>query len=495
MSDEGKKYSREHYTLLISQCFSSDAVAGLALRELDGVGIKKCGASSVQAVLFDIIREYFNKHKVLPDAPTLRAEVGTACTEFYFSEKQSAKLHKELTEIIEIASQVEEKKFLPLAKEMVATVASEAIFKPAVKELLATPSQTGELGDLVQQLGDISRAQNRVSMSGNVQTGIFSEEDEAGLRMTTGLPLLDSMFGEGAGPVTGSLLGIVAPQGCGKTTLGIAIAVAQALLGRHVLLVLAEEGRSKTFNAKLAGAATGIPYEEIARKGIQQAIEESPQDKMLLRKKLAMVNEHLHTYDMVSTQTIAGGAEAIAATVEDLDARGKKPVYVYVDWAGPIATAIEGSEGGRRNRTTVLYDLSNDLYVQAQRFDNIYAISQQMSPSRGAKDPFVIPDVYCAADCTMFTAPMKYAIVLGQRHNQSGGYQVLTVIKCRDDAVVGMRVPIKLEGEIPRIVDMSGRLTIQGNSFRPKHRRGDDSTDNSMKLPKERPETSSVEVE
>lgn len=467
-------YRTEHYDILLAQMLRNPTILHLASSFIVGSHLtdKRVGGTPVQALIFDVMKAHFAKYGAPPDRAVVMASVTPVIERYFRSPERLAGAKAQLDRFLSLAPMVTEKSERT-ARDLITHVYDLCVQQAAVDEGIDQYRQNQELSELRSRLDEIDAKQ--AALAGGLSvTGIIGMDlDDVGERVSTGLPFLDSRFGNGMGPVMGSLMAIIAPQGAGKTTLGIQLNVGQALAGRHTMLVLAEEGLSLSIRSKIVGCALGVNYETIrddpaeAFPGkVKSAVDRAGIDRRLASKKLACLERYLHVLDLVSQNYGDNALEAIEGESETLRSKGQAPVYTYVDWAGIIADRMVGITG--RTKEAELKSLSYGLSTLAHRQNGIFCVSQQMAGKSVEKGPFAVNDQYCAADCRGFTEPAKYVFVINPQDNRTG-LSITSVAKSRDDAR-GDRMVWQLKGEIATfrdvtdVWDIKGRRLVQNRS-------------------------------
>jgi len=462
------KFKEQHYDILLAQLIQSEDVAELAFSAIEPAHFHQpgVGGSRAQGIMYKVIRDYRQTHGSAPDKASLVAELQVLVRAELGGVPELARelltYTKHFLKIIEFV----DPRSSAAARKMIEYIHEVCIFKPTARGLLDDAKSNDTIDGLVDKLTVLEERQSALT-GGNSFTGIIDMEmTDAGERISTGIPWLDARFGGGAGPTRGCVMGIIAPQGCGKTSLGIQMAVNQAMSGRHALLVIAEEGLSNSVRSKIIACALGIPYELIlsAKCDVRSVVQAHPGlDQDIASKRLELMNEYFHVLDLVRD---GGGIAKIMGELRSLESRGQSPIYTYVDWAGMMADAMLGnSDDGREYSTkeSALKSISYSLNTIAAQTNGIIAIAQQMAGEAVKKGPFHMNDSYCAADCRGFTEPMKYVFVINPQDPRTG-YSLLTVTKSRDDNR-GERQVMHLKGEIPMFLDLSDSFEVRGKRF------------------------------
>jgi len=454
-------YNPKHYWILVAQVFRVQAIAAIAFRSVEPAHFTnpKINAGSELAVIYMVAKNYFARFKTLPDLAAFEAEFASQIARGTVSEAAKTRLRSVFDEFVGFATKVDSRSER-LARDLINHIAVTCVVNPQMRETLSDALSTGNYDGLSSKVSEIELIKTAVR-GGLARNDIFSADLEGyGDRRPTGVPFIDSRLGDGRGPVTGTAMAIIAPQGHGKTSLGIQLCVAQALTGNNALIALAEEGLSKPLRRRIAAAALGIPTPVLERNGDDylQAANEVGLNLDTARKKMAMVAEHLYVLDMVREEL---RFEAIEAQIQEMQASNKLPAYVYVDWAGIIATKLlETAPKDSKHMSTkeqALKVISYTVADWAAKFGINIVISHQMSPAAIKKGPTADNTMTCGADCGGFTEPMKYCFIINPRTKE--GHNVVTVAKSRDDALPP-RFVVKLRGEMATFVDVSDSFTV-----------------------------------
>ena len=459
-------YTEDHIHILLCHLILTPGVIDTALNAgLEGMHLvqKVVGGHVAQAILFDIITYHYKTYATTPDDATLIAETNKFLDRHCSGQRKRVESEQRIKAFLAFKPHVD-RKSEGIARKLIQYISEQCIIRPAARELLATPSKSGDISGLSTQLATLESRRNSVG-GGLARTGLIDLVSEAGERVATGIPWIDSRTGNGAGLVNGCTLGIIAPQGVGKTTCGIQLGVAQALAGQDVLMALAEEGLTQSVRNKIIGCTLGFDYTLLENRTVDQVIQELNIDPSMARQKLDNINEHFHILDMVASNTVPEGVAPITAEIQQMASAGRTPTYAYVDWAGIIADAV--CQTTKRTKESEIQTLVSALSAEAQRQNCIIAISQQMAPAVVARGPFFVPDMYCAADCRQFTATMKYAISINKK-DPATGYNLLTWLKSRDDGVAGCTAVMQLRGELATFFDVSAQWELNARRFRKK---------------------------
>jgi hypothetical protein len=443
-----------HFNLLLAQVLRSKAIAEQAFLVLEPGHIRSAGGRAAHSIIFFALKTYFEKHKITPDDAALNIDVQAFCDKYQSARPEVVEeVNEVLTTFGDFRKKVDERSE-PVALQIIQQIATQFIHRPAVNELLTNALAQESISGIAKQLTDME-AKIAATTGRNSVDGVASLDmsDAGGSRVTTGIPWVDARLGAGAGPVLGSVIGIIAPQAHGKTSYGVQLAVAQALQQRHAVLILAEEGLSKAIRRRIVACATGIPTPELeaAKDVVADAL--GGRNPLAIKEKLAAIDKYLHIVDMVNKQI---SFETALNEISTLRLTGRDPTYVYVDWAGPIATRMRavGFKGMElRTQYDALKVLGMELSQVAESTKTIIAVSHQMAGAQVKKGWHADTDQYCAMECSTFTETFKYVMVINPREKKSG-LSWLTIAKSRDDPV-STRLIVKLRGELSQFVDVT----------------------------------------
>jgi len=194
----------------------SSALATLALKAIEPTHLGQVGGSRFQAVLYSVIKSYYEQFKIAPDEAVIRAEISQIVTQFAGgSSALEEELTAELNEFMVLVPMVDAKSE-PLARKIVQYIADRCVYKPAANELLHTALANQKIDSLGKKLTELERQQAGLTGGDIVKSEVFCVNSDDGDRVTTGIPWLDDKFGKGAGLPLGSGVTIIAPQRSGK---------------------------------------------------------------------------------------------------------------------------------------------------------------------------------------------------------------------------------------------------------------------------------------
>lgn len=464
-----------HLDLVIVQMLRSPAVAEMAIKHLDGAHLvaQGVGGRPIHAVMFEVIKRYITQFGHLPDMATVRVEVGVYLEKYYPEPGVQKQLCDELKFLLELQPG-SDTRGEDLARYVIQHIVKVQVYEPAARSAIDEAASSGQFNLLAARLQELNGQQTGLNGGKSIDKVLSVDLRQRGERMLTHVSWIDQRLGRGRGPVVGCTMVLIMPQGVGKTSLGMNLCINQALAGKDALLVLAEEGLSASVQQKIKGCALGVDYGLFDTMTDAEVFAHCKLSPILSVQKLQKIETHLRVLDLSSG---VGGVDEIVAEIASLEARKRKPVFVYVDWAGFIVNRLTAVTSGKVTKEAALKSLSYALAEAAVRFNNIICIAQQMSGVAVERGPTGMNDQYCAEDCKGFTQPAKYVIVVNP-HSEQGDIRVnvCNIAKARDDAKPD-RFVVRLKGEMSTFVDVSTDFEIKKKAIsdKRKNRRAADS--------------------
>jgi hypothetical protein len=464
-------YDPRRLDVLLGQMLREESILRLACERLEGPYLARMGANPAQVVLFKILKEFYLEFNGAPDYAAIHVYYEKHAQQFPRLASESCRAY--LARMFQLFALVDERSER-LARLAIREIHDACVITPAIDEAITEFREDKKLTDLRSRLDEID-ARGKAVGGGMAESGLLDMPlTDDGVRVPTYIPWLDQKFGGGAGPVSGVLIAIIAPQGCGKTTLGIQLAVSQALNEKHALLVLAEEGLTMPMRCKLFGCATGVDFGKIMTAAgdtfgekVTAALHEvgKGNDEHTL-KKIDHLNHYLHVVDLARRGGLHEALAVIETELAQLRSDHKVPSFVYVDWAGIIADAIVSANDVKKE--AALKSLSYGLSSLAYRTNTTICISQQMAGAQVQRGAFAEHDQYCAADCKGFTEPAKYVFVISPpvhaKNDKAPKRLFMTTPKSRDDQQPP-RAVMELRGATPRFVDVSDNFEVRGKTL------------------------------
>lgn len=466
------RYTSQHVMVLLATILQSDSILTQAqqfVRPADLVH-PQVGGTPLQRLIYETILQFYEEHKARPDLASIVAEArGLFGQAFAPNSAEYAQAEADLSYLVGYTALVLDKQADTMCKALIKHIYATCGQREAVVQIAAGLAQSDAAGitKYAQRLMEL-RSKDALLQGGRSVSSILRdswENEPTAARVQLGVPFLDARLGGGQGPATGCSAAILGVQGGGKTTLGFQIGVGQALQRRHALLVLVEEGLSKSVLAKLKACATGIPYPVLEKhKGqLAQSCEETGVSLEHAKHNLELLSTYLHVLDLQANE---GDMATIEAEIEALSQQGQKPELVYVDWAGFLAAQLLAkSQNANDSKTTYIKQIGDACTNLSARYNCFVIVGHQLHPEKAQRGPFVKVSTYDGEECRGFTASMKYVFALGPRC-QKTQLQIFTIVKARDDKP-DQQIVIRLDGA-RALIREEPSWEVKGNRFRQK---------------------------
>lgn len=448
------------------------AILAMALKHLKGefFTLPEVGGTKVQALIFTVIADHVKDHTTAPDMAMLHVYIESALNGLIQDEAAKEEYLNGLNAFETFAAKVDDRS-IKLCQDMIQQLADTCVFEPAAMALIsngAMSTPVDQLDDLICKLQEVS-SQRRSTNASDVVNNVMTTKIEDGQRELSGVSWFDARCGEGRGPVLGTVMGLLAPQGAGKSTSGFEFCISKALLGKPALLALAEEGLSRNVLNKIVARTTGISANEISKVDVSDfnnVIELGKHHGMdidMLKMKHDMVQKNLHVLDLVANE---GGMEEVESTIDSMAMADKKPHTIYIDWAGIMAERIM-SVGLRGREFTDIFDALKALSFAAEnlaeRHNTFTVFSHQLGSVAAAKGVGYNTTVYDAADCKTWSAPFMYVLTISGMHPKTL-LQRARLVKARYEPA-GQEAVLKMHGALARFEDMSDKFELRGKNF------------------------------
>lgn len=431
--------------------------------------ITAAGGTKFQSILFSVVQNHYGQFQKAPDEATVRVEVNSIIEQFVGTGSGLAfQFETEMTDFFAFRTVVDANSE-ELARTILQRISEQLVMLPAAQEVMQTALSMSDtnLSQLAEKLQDLE-AQQAMLVGEQAQAGVIDRPmPEDGDRLPTGIPWIDARLAGGI--MLGAGLAVLAPQGGGKTSLGISLCINQALLGKDALLVLFEQGLDKAVKRKITAATVGFPYPllEKHKDDLSAAIKEAGIDPQIAAKRIDAVNKHLFILDMVPR---TGALRAIVAEIDQMTSRGHKPTYVYVDWAGKIADRLmAGADDSKIDKRFDALKLIGSTLTDIAAKNNLVMIcSQQMASQAALGGPLRVNDQYCAADCRSFTETFRYVFVINQR-DPATKMSLFRVPKSRESDRLDEGFAVQFRGDYCDFIDMSHAYKADKRRFKPVH--------------------------
>lgn len=461
-------YHSAHLTIVLGHMLKNPSVMSLCSRfVVEHLGHPDIKGTTEQKIVFLLISRHYFTYSKVPDPQVLQADLQGWIERF----KKPALLPGCLALLKEMEG-VEETS-LQVAMGVINHIARKCLIEPGMEKAIQEATASKSLSGLSSRLTELRQQESDFQYTSK-EDDVFEVKTDLTYRVSTQIPWLDAQFGGGKGLPAGMAIGIIAPQNAGKTTLGIMLAVNQALSGKVAHLALFEEGLSLSLQAKILSCATGIEWPQIAEEinavksadtALLNLAKKHGLSPELVERKLALLRENLKVSDCVNYDTgVMRDLNFVFEYNKRLLQKKRELTYTYIDWAGLLADKmILLKEYAKLSKEQMLQHISQMVSLHASETNTIVAISQQMSVMDVKRGPTALHNAYCAADCKMFTAPFKYAVSINERDKKTGK-SLFQTIKSRDDAF-GAPLVLDFDGARVTFKDASDTWEVDRRKF------------------------------
>lgn len=461
MSDQ--HYNDDHFWLFLTHCCRDPILLKEAAAEVDPEHLRRFGASPASAIIWWVIRQFYNNYGHAPDVAALIAEFKAYIVAYARDAQQQASAGQIFAQFMAYGHKVGTES-QELAYGLLRKIVRELKIEPEIEREVHDGLASKNYHQLGERITQLSRRHDGISRPLS-RMGATQFSGEEGQRLPTYISWFDSRVSS-PGPVRGGCMGIIAPTGGGKTSLGIQLAVEQSLSQQYSALILVEEW-SRSVQRRILACATNIPTNKIEQAGddLEKVIHDMRLDRELILAKREAVDNYMHVLDMTSE----GDCQTVRNELQLFKQQQKLPNYLYLDWAGELADRVMAlMPEYRDNKRGAISYICDETAKWAKEFDIFTAVSQQMDAETAQKGPFAKSNEYCAMDCRAFAVRQKYCMVLNPK-DENTGIQIARVAKARDDAKP-RPFALRLAGDVSRFQDASeqyevnpaGRLTPAG---------------------------------
>jgi hypothetical protein len=208
-----------HYNVLIAQMLRTPAIMAAALKHLKGefFTLPEVAGTKIQALIFTVIADHVKDHNTAPDMAMLHVYIESALGGLLQDEDLKKEYLDGLAAFEAFAPKVDDRS-IKLCQEMIQQLADTCVFEPAAMELISSGAMStpvDQLDDLICKLQEVS-SQRRSTSASDVVNNVMTTKIEDGERELSGVSWFDARCGEGRGPVMGTVMGLLSPQGGGK---------------------------------------------------------------------------------------------------------------------------------------------------------------------------------------------------------------------------------------------------------------------------------------
>lgn len=280
-----------------------------------------------------------------------------------------------------------------VGKDLFQQLLDERRVKPAIARY-----SDDNVAEYVEQLSNLVRSTRIIKSS-----GVGGDRLESMLvgndHITSGVRFIDEMLN--GGPRPGNIIGLLAIPSGGKTTLCIQMAVSVARQGMNSVYL--------NYETELEGEWAERLYAQIAHVPISAVEGKTPDeiDPAVREKYARYAKEYGHrimAYNMCGSEGDGfGGFNELFAVCDacrrDLQRRGEKLHYVFIDWLGAMIDNYCSNHGLDSSKT---YPYYGQFMSQFRSYSNkhgiVFVVAHQLNSTEANKAPGSLPSFANAAE-------------------------------------------------------------------------------------------------
>lgn len=455
--------TNHHYTLLIGTMLTNPVFALETTRTAVEPAwfVSQLGGQFWHTVAYAALKEFCDTHGKMPSSSEFITAF-MAVNDKYSGEQRNVVLaeFQQFVSILFPMISADVSRSLTLARAVRTEILRRCALVPDATRVLQEAASMAERGDvkaateLTEQVKLSLQKHSQAAGPQSLAMGDIPMDfgDMGDGRVKLGIDFIDAALGAGAGAFSPCTAILLAGQGCGKTTGGNQICVAQAMMGRRALMVVAEQGFDPMYRARLQSCATGIETAKISSRkfDLLLAAGDSGANLDMVNQIQQTIDRRLHIFDMVKEQgNLPDGIETEIRRLKE--ASGDPLEVVYIDWCGKIADRImdvgfNGRTSFKEKRDAIQY-FADTMSEVASRNKVFIVLSHQLASAQTAMAAAKEYTHADAMDCKSISALAQYCFILSPRDSKTK-VQLFSMSKARYDPPIagGDRVPILLDG-------------------------------------------------
>ncbi len=486
-------FTPQHYYIVIghmlySAKFCKDASANL---QSEWFTSEPIGCDYWCSAAFSTIQAYFERYKVPPDPPAFKAEIFSLAQRFLNPYSPEAAAFKNNTDnfvhvFMPTVTDSSAKLAKALYEHMIRTCRFDTQARALIEEAQRNQNSDNFLSELSKRSAALDMERSRAFSAPSTSFNPYEKVEQVA-RVLSGIDFLDVRVGGGRGLVQSAAMGLVAPGGGGKTTLGNQIVIAQAMMGRPSIMAIAEQGMDADYRRNVLACTLRVSTNVLLDHGddVIKAAMAMNLDRDITLDRLKKLQDNVKFVDLVNDHAgdLTSVETAIEAAAGDGDGRFR---IAYFDWAGAMgemakARRFRGNKWESDDRMGPTSYVAAWAAELAQKYNLCIVLSHQMGGDAARRGPFYDFDQYCAADSrTNFQVPLRYFVTIGPREPKTG-CQILGVPKARNDKPLrgSDRVVLRHTGEFASFEESKNFSVANGRIAR------NSADDNKHTVPKE----------
>lgn len=384
---------------LLQACYQSKIAMESATRYVRPVALLEImGASRAQVLIYEALLGYWAQYTATQPEPRILGTlvVGLMGKLVILSPEEQKRIIEEMTAIFNnyLCHEITASQLSPVL-EMMQWVYKKFEVEPKLAEIY---QQGLEGKDLTTIHDELTKLKGTTETDRAPTDPMAFTSSELPPTFSSGLAWFDEIIGGGFMP--GEAYSILGPTGGGKSTLAQQLAIALAVQGYRVVMILTEQSFSEVrVRAKFWAILTGLPYESFLK---YKSEEEIPKEILPpeVKAKLQAIRKNIMCFDR-SHVTAIDHVKGLA--------RRFRPHVLFLDWAGTLADVIEEVTG--KDRHLCLRQIADSMNDIAKELNNCPVVFHQLKPviTKCFDDKVSHRD---AMECSSFSTNLSFGLVM-----------------------------------------------------------------------------------
>lgn len=317
-------------------------------------------------------------------------------------------------------------------------------------DLIAKLSRTDTLGDFSEIIDNGAKSASRIAYTGDVTLESPLSDPEFYMpdqrQLPTGVDWIDYL--SGGGHCAGEMIGVLGPQGGGKTMTATTMLIAQAKQMNHCLLLSYEQGVRKDISFRLYTRLFDDMEGDLLRnledsrhpelRGRKLDVNffkeyRAPEWPTVVKERYLYLRDKyqkfVHTKDFSTKIDYTNpepqglrGVQDIELVLDSMEKRGQMPTYVIVDWLWPAMLRWYVNQSNRKidSEYSAAINFLYSLKELTERKGVTTIVFHQLNKDKARASPSLQPSCVDAWQCSnAFSQVMEHCYVIGNRDKES----------------------------------------------------------------------------
>lgn len=404
-----------------------------------------------------IIWSTLTAHITLHGQMMTRLELEAGCTgRVGVIDGSSQMLQAEIVRFLNTAFGVVESELAPdvlLASGAIQRVVDQLVLQPQARQL----SSITDPNALSQAFAEAQQAYERTRVVANTRSDIWAPENREkylyqGPPEKTHIDWIDKAIG---GIYDGSLCGLLAESGGGKTMAGIQMVCEKAIWKTHVCGFYYEQSVMGDLATRIISRGAGLAR-DVTTKTYREFTDE---ERAKIDRVTPQMQQYMHLFDMSGSVRGQGQGcvQEIEMNIKQLVDEGKPPRFAVIDWLGPMVVGaynLPEHADAKDLRQKIDVTLNALKRVTAKYGVTIFVLHQIAPHIIEGKSPAYKPDWTVAQECKNFGQLMHYVFTFGKR---DGNMRMWCNVPKARGAAVTCRI-VQMDPLSNQIVDVNDKF-------------------------------------